>query len=134
MGESMKSMVRVLRWLLSGLLIAGSLGTVLAQVVYQVNGSGNDGSSITGSLGLNQVASTQASFNINNTDRAKFNLKGMLTVAPGVSPPPTAAPPTFPAVPVTQPSPPIGNIPGAGIKFTTITDKYQTLEPVCVNV
>jgi hypothetical protein len=51
-------------------------------------------------------------------------------VTPPIVPPPT----TQPTPPTTQPTPPIGNVPGAAIQFTTVTDKYQTLEPVCVNL
>jgi hypothetical protein len=95
----MKSIVQGLKWLLPGCVVAGMLATALAQVVYQVNGTGNDGSEISGSLTLNQTASTQASFNIDNTDKAKFNLKGLLTVEPGVSSSPPAPVPVSTAAP-----------------------------------
>lgn len=92
-----------MKWLLPASVVVGLLASTLAQVVYQVDGAGSDGSKISGSLTLNQTASTQASFDINNTDKAKFNLKGMLTVAPATSSQPVLSPQT--PIPVTNPTP-----------------------------
>jgi hypothetical protein len=88
---------RILKWLAPGCVVAGLLASALGQVVYQVSGAGSDGSALSGSLTLNRTASTQASFNINNTDKAKFNLKGMLTISPagGVVPVVGPAPVTY---------------------------------------
>ena len=108
----MKSIVQVLKWLLPGCVVAGMLANALAQVVYQVNGAGNDGSEISGSLTLNQTASTQASFNINNTDKAKFNLKGLLTIAPVVPPSPPLPVPVSTAAPASPVSAALPVYPG----------------------
>jgi hypothetical protein len=126
----MKSIVRVMRWLFPGCILCGLLTSALAQVVYQVGGDGDDGSKVSGTLTLNQAASTQASFNINNTNKAKLNLKGMLTVTPAAPTTPVVVTGPTTQSSVTNPMPPSANGTVAGAAITVTNPSGLTIYPL----